>query len=111
RFASISRLRALFRRSRAETEMNDELRAHIDALFEANIQQGMTPENARAAAHRDFGGLEQTKENYREQRSLAFLETLAKDIRFAFRGLRRDKAFACLAILTLALGIGVNTSL
>src|SRR5580698_11473186 len=106
-----SRVRGLFRRSHAERELNDELRAHLDALTEANIRRGMSSEDARAAAHREFGGVEQTKESYREQRSLPLLETLGRDIRFALRGLRRDKGFATLAILTLALGIGVNTSL
>src|SRR5580704_17422685 len=106
-----SRVRALFRRSHAERELNDELRAHLDSLTEANVKRGMSLEDARAAAHRGFGGIEQTKESYREQRSLPFLETLGRDIRFALRGLRRDIGFASLAILTLALGIGVNTSL
>ncbi len=109
--AVIFRVRAFFRHSRAEGELNDELRGHMDALIEANIQRGMSVDDARAAAHREFGGIEQTKESYREQRSLPFLETLARDIRFAFRGLRRDAGFACVAILTLALGIGINTSL
>src|SRR5580704_5281616 len=106
-----SRVRALFRRSHAERELNDELRAHLDSLTEANVKRGMSLEDARAAAHRGFGGIEQTKESYRDQRSLPFLETLGRDIRFALRGLRRDIGFASLAILTLALGIGVNTSL
>src|ERR1700722_171349 len=106
-----SRVRGLFRRSHAERELNDELRAHLDSLTEANIRRGMSSEDARAAAPREFGGREQTKESYREQRSLPLLETLGRDIRFALRGLRRDKGFAFLAIMTLALGIGVNTSL
>ena len=109
--AFASRVRGLFRRSHAERELNDELRAHLDSLTEANIRRGMSSEDARAAAHREFGGVEQTKESYREQRSLPLLETLGRDIRFALRGLRRDKGFAFLAIMTLALGIGVNTSL
>jgi predicted permease len=109
--ALTSRIRAFFRRSHAESELSDELRAHIDALTDENIRRGMPAADARAVAHREFGGVEQTKESYREQRSLPFLETLTRDIRFALRGLRRDKGFATLAILTLALGIGVNTSL
>jgi predicted permease len=107
----ISRISTLVRRSSADNDLNAELRAHIDALTDENIRRGMTIEDARAAAHREFGGVEQTKESYRDQRSLPFFETLARDIRFALRGLRRDKGFASLAILTLALGIGVNTSL
>src|SRR5580698_2956900 len=106
-----SRIRAFLRRSHAERELSDELRAHIDALTDENTRRGMSERDARAAAHREFGGVERTKEAYREQRSLPFLETLTRDIRFAARGLRRDAGFACLAILTLALGIGINTSL
>jgi MacB-like periplasmic core domain len=106
-----SRISGLFAKCRREADLDTELHAHIEALVDANIKQGMTPKDARAAAYREFGGVEQAKEAYREQRSLPFLETLARDIRFALRGLRRDKGFASLAILTLALGIGVNTSL
>ena len=109
--AFASRIRAFFRRSHAERELSDELRAHIDALTDENTRRGMSERDARAAAHREFGVVERTKEAYREQRSLPFLETLTRDIRFAARGLRRDAGFACLAILTLALGIGINTSL
>src|SRR5579863_9993789 len=107
----ISRTSGFLRRTSADRELNDELRTHIDALTEENIRRGMSEFDARAAAHRDFGGVEQTKESYCEQRSLPILETFTRDLRFALRGLRRDKGFASLAILTLALGIGVNTSL
>ncbi len=107
----LRRIFGLFAKRRREADLDTELQAHIDALVDANIKQGMTLKDARAAANREFGGVEQTKETYREQRSLPFLETLARDIRFALRGLRRDKGFASLAIVTLALGIGVNTSL
>jgi predicted permease len=92
-------------------DLDAELSEHLRHLTEENIRRGMNESAARAAAHWEFGGVEQTKQAYREQRSLPFLETLARDICFALRGLRRDKSFACLAILTLALGIGVNTSL
>jgi predicted permease len=99
------------RRRASRRDLDTELSEHLQLLTEEKICRGMSESDARAAARRDFGGIEQIKESYREQRSLPFLETLARDIRFALRGLRRDKGFASLAILTLALGIGVNTSL
>jgi predicted permease len=108
----ISRLLGTFSRPTSRhADLDAELSEHLQLLTKENIRRGMSEPDARAAAHREFGGVEQTKESYREQRSLPFLETLTRDIRFALRGLRRDKGFASLAILTLALGIGVNTSL
>jgi predicted permease len=106
-----ARFAGLFWKRNRDSELEDELRAHVDALVEENIRRGMTSDEARHAALREFGGVEQTKERYRDQRSLPFVETLLQDMRFGLRGLRKHSGFACLAILTLALGIGVNTSL
>ena len=75
------------------------------------LRAGMTPEAARRDALMKLGGLEQTKENYRERRGLPFLETLFRDIRFGLRSLVRRPGFSLLAVLTLALAIGVNTSI
>ena len=72
---------------------------------------GLSPEAARAAARREFGGVEQAKENYRWQRGLPLLESLIKDVRYAARGLRRKPGFAAAAILSLALGVGANASI
>ena len=105
------RCMGLFGKRHRDAELEDELQTHVDALAEANIRRGMTSEEARHAALREFGGIEQTKERCRDQRSLPFLETLLQDGRLGLRGLRKHPGFACLAILTLALGIGVNTSL
>jgi hypothetical protein len=81
-----SRIWGFFRKRRLDENLAEELRAHVDALTEENIRSGMTPEEARYAAHRDFGGVEQTREMYREQSGLPFLDIALQDLRFALRG-------------------------
>jgi predicted permease len=106
-----SRIRGMFRKTRSDGELNSELQAHLDLLEAANIRRGMSPEEALQAARREFGGLEQTKELYRDQRGVPFLETLFRDVRFGLRGFLKRPGLTCLAVVTLAIGIGVNTSL
>jgi predicted permease len=109
--AFFSRVRGMFRKAQSEAELNSELQAHLEALTQRNIARGMSPEEASYAARREFGGLEQTKENYRDQRGLPLLETFLQDARIGLRSLIKRPGFSILAILILALGIGVNTSI
>ena len=102
--------RLLRRKSQIEAELDSELRACTEMLIERYVALGMTPEDARRAASREMGGIAQVKENVREVRMGAFFETLLYDMGHAFRRLRRERAFAALAIVTAALGIGINAA-
>jgi predicted permease len=106
----LSRLVALFRGSRLEEDLDLELRAHVEMATELNLRRGMPADEARREALREFGGLEQVKELYRDQRSLPLVETAIQDLRFGLRMLRRNPGFSVLALSCLTLGIGANAA-
>jgi macrolide transport system ATP-binding/permease protein len=104
------RLRSIFRRRQADEQLDDELRDHLELAITEYIARGMDPEKARRQARLDLGGLEKVKEECRDARRTNAIENFFRDLRFGLRMMRKSIGFSSVAILTLALGIAVNTA-
>jgi predicted permease len=103
--------RNLFKKQQVENDLDDELRDYLDELTQRKIRSGLDPEAARRTALIELGGIEQIKENVREQRTGYRLESFMQDVVYALRRFRRNPGFSAVLVLTLALGIGANAAI
>ncbi|HVI69872.1 MAG TPA: permease prefix domain 1-containing protein, partial [Pyrinomonadaceae bacterium] len=105
----LRRWRALTRKNEMDHELDEEMRFHLERDIDHNIRDGMTPEDARYAALRSFGGVDQSKEECRSARGVGLIDNIVRDVSYSGRVLFKSYAFTIVVVLTLALGIGANT--
>ncbi|TCK69692.1 ABC transporter permease [Acidipila rosea] len=105
---TFNRIRSFFREAPLDRELNEEMAAHLEMAEEENLRHGMSEDEARRQARIQFGGVQQARERHRESRGLPALDVMMQDLRFTFRTLSRERGFAFIAMLILALGIGAN---
>jgi predicted permease len=101
----------MFARSLLDAELDEEIRTHLEMATEEYVRQGMSPHDARRAARRSFGGVEQVRERHREARGLPWLDDVVRDVRLAARTLLKERGFTVTAVVTLTIGIGANAAI
>src|SRR5215467_9550083 len=92
-------IRAIFRRNRADQDLDEELHYHLERLVDQKLREGLTPEEARRAASRTMGAITKSKEECRDMRRVNFIDDLVRDLHYAVRSLGRSPGFAVLAVL------------
>lgn len=107
----LQRLLGMFQKGKRDHELDEEIKSHLEMQVDENIRRGMSLEEARYAAQRSFGGVDQIKELYRDRRGVPIIETTLQDVRFAIRVLSRSPVYTTVVVLTLAIGIGANTAI
>ena len=107
----LRRWRALTHKDELDHELDEEMRFHLEREIEQHVSNGMTPEDARYAALRSFGGVDQSKEECRSARGVGLIDNIVRDISYSARVLVKNYAFTIVVVLTLALGIGANTAI
>ena len=105
-----SRLLGMVGRRHRDDDLDADVKAHLDLLVERHVREGLSLDAARAAARRDFGGIEPMKETYREARSLRWVDEVRRDLRHTLRSFTRNAGFAVVVVLTLGVGIGATTA-
>jgi predicted permease len=108
---SLTKFGALFRRNEIARDLDDEIRTHIAMEVDENLEDGMKPEEARHAAHRSFGNVAIAREDSRGVWLYRWFDDLGKDLRFAVRMLLKNRGFSAVAVISLALGFGLNTTI
>src|SRR2546425_12541504 len=107
----LSRVMEIFRRRSRDARLDDEVRAHLELLADDFIAKGMSPEEARLAARKAFGGVDQMKATHRDQRGCRAIDELAQDVRYALRLVARERWFTAATVTALSLGIGAASTM
>lgn len=107
----VLRIRSLFRKDAVDSELDSEVQFHLEMQTRQHLARGMQPEEARFAARRLFGPVDQLKEECRDQRRVNFIDAFVADIRHGVRLLAKNPGFTSAAVSTLAIGIGINTAI
>jgi hypothetical protein len=106
----LSRVRGSVGGCRRDADLADEIGAHLDLLAAEHIRRGTSPSDAAAAARREFGGVEQIKERYRDDRGVRLIDVIRQDLGSGVRQLRNNPVFAAVSIISIALGISATTA-